>query len=56
VPWVPDGLRDRPDRRPEMHALFESVLREAAATYAVLSGSVETRLDAARRQIDALIS
>lgn len=55
VPWVPDGLRDRGDRRPEMHSLFESVLDEARAIYIVLSGSRESRLAAARQHIDALL-
>jgi NadR type nicotinamide-nucleotide adenylyltransferase len=56
VPWVADGLRDREDRRPEMHALFESVLREANATHLVIRGSREARLREARRHVDALIS
>jgi NadR type nicotinamide-nucleotide adenylyltransferase len=55
VPWAPDGLRDRPDRRAEMHALFESVLREAGATFVVIRGSREQRLAEARRQIDSRI-
>jgi hypothetical protein len=48
-------LRDRPDRRPEMHALFESVLLEARAKYIVLRGSREERLAEARRSVDVLI-
>jgi nicotinamide riboside kinase len=55
VPWSADGLRDRPDRRPEMHALFESVLTEARAKYVVLRGSRAVRLADARRHVDALI-
>ena len=55
VPWVPDGIRDRPDNREEMHALFENVLREAGANYVVVSGSPEARLATARRHVDALI-
>jgi len=56
VPWVADGLRDRPDRRAEMHALFESVLREAGANFIVVRGSQQARLSEARRSVDALIS
>jgi NadR type nicotinamide-nucleotide adenylyltransferase len=56
VPWVADGLRDRPDRREEMHALFEAVLKEADANYVVLRGAPEARLIEARRRIDALIN
>lgn len=56
VPWIADGLRDRPDRRAEMHALFESVLKEAGAKFVTLRGSREARLAEARRHVDALIS
>ena len=56
VPWVADGLRDRPDRRAESHALFEAVLKEAGARYVLLSGSREARLAEARRHVDALVS
>jgi NadR type nicotinamide-nucleotide adenylyltransferase len=56
VPWVADGLRDRPDRREEMQALFERVLTEAGANFVKLRGSREARLEVARRQVDALIS
>jgi NadR type nicotinamide-nucleotide adenylyltransferase len=56
VPWVADGLRDRPDQRAESHALFESVLNEAGAKYVVIRGSRETRFADARRRVDALIS
>ena len=56
VPWVADGLRDRPDRREEMHLLFQSVLTEARANYVVIRGSPARRLAAARGHIDALTS
>ena len=56
VPWVADGLRDRGDRRDEMHRLFQSVLTEAGATYVIVRGSREIRLAEARRQVDALMS
>jgi NadR type nicotinamide-nucleotide adenylyltransferase len=55
VPWVADGLRDRGDRREEMHALFEAVLREAGAPYAVVRGPRAERFAAARRHVDALL-
>lgn len=55
VPWVADGLRDRGDRRQEMHDLFKAVLDEARAKYVVLSGSRELRVAAARQHIDALV-
>lgn len=56
VPWVADGLRDRPDRREEMHELFESVLREAHANFVLVRGSRAERIRAARVHIDALVS
>ncbi len=56
VPWVADGLRDRRDQRAESHALFEAVLKEAGARYALIRGSRETRLAEARRRVDALLS
>jgi NadR type nicotinamide-nucleotide adenylyltransferase len=56
VPWVADGLRDRSDRREEMHTLFESVLKEANAKYVIVRGSRTERLAEARRQVDALTS
>src|SRR4051812_30678395 len=56
VPWVSDGLRDRPDRRGEMHALFESVMKEAGANYVTLRGSLDARLAESRRRVDALIN
>ena len=54
VPWIGDGLRDRPERREEMHQLFELVLRQAGAMYVVLTGGRAERLAAARRHVDAL--
>jgi NadR type nicotinamide-nucleotide adenylyltransferase len=55
VPWAADGLRDRPDRRPEMHALFVTVLTEAGANFVLVRGSREERLAEARRRIESLI-
>jgi NadR type nicotinamide-nucleotide adenylyltransferase len=55
VPWVADGLRDRGDRREEMHALFRTVLGEAGANFVEVRGSREARLAEARRRVDALL-
>lgn len=38
VPWVPDGVRDRGDRRAEMHALFASALYALGAPVAHVTG------------------
>lgn len=56
VPWVPDGLRDRGDRRESMHELFVAMLDEAKANYVVLTGNRESRVAAAKRHVDALLS
>lgn len=56
VPWVADGVRDRPHRRPEMHALFEMVLKEAGANYVLICGTPEARFAEAKRRVDALLS
>ena len=55
VPWVADGMRDRPDRRPEMHALFETVLKEAGVTYVLVRGPLQARMSDAKQRIDALM-
>lgn len=47
VPWSGDGVRDRGDRREEMHRLFESVLREFEIAWVPLSGSYGERERAA---------
>jgi NadR type nicotinamide-nucleotide adenylyltransferase len=56
VPWQDDGLRDRGERRKEMHEIFRSVLDDLGATYVVVSGSPEKRIAAARVKIDSLVS
>ena len=48
--------RDRPDNREEMHALFESVMKEAGTNYVIVRGSPAARLAESRRRVDALIS
>ena len=54
VPWIPDPLRDRGDRREEMHGLFMSAVKESGAKWAVMRGNERTRLDASRALIDAM--
>lgn len=38
VPWVADGVRDRGERRAEMHALFAAALRALGAPVADVTG------------------
>jgi NadR type nicotinamide-nucleotide adenylyltransferase len=53
VPWIHDGVRDRGDRRDEMHALFAAKLRSAGVRYVEIGGDREQRFAAARQAIDA---
>jgi NadR type nicotinamide-nucleotide adenylyltransferase len=55
VPWVPDGIRDRGDRREEMHDLFAQRLNELGMRTVEISGDHEARFSAAVRAIDALL-
>lgn len=43
IPWVPDGVRDRGDRREEMHALFAEKLQALGLRYVEIRGSREDR-------------
>jgi NadR type nicotinamide-nucleotide adenylyltransferase len=44
VPWIPDGVRDRGDRREEMHALFAARLRTLDLPFVEIGGSWDDRL------------
>jgi NadR type nicotinamide-nucleotide adenylyltransferase len=55
VPWVPDGVRDRGDRRDEMQALFREAVAASGAPYLLLHGDVAARFEQATRGIDGLI-
>lgn len=56
VPWTADGLRDRGDRRDELHGLFATALATAGAKWIVVKGDRESRLAQARRGIDGLVA
>jgi NadR type nicotinamide-nucleotide adenylyltransferase len=47
VPWVPDGVRDRGDRREELFALFSDTLARLEADVVVVRGDWEARFAAA---------
>lgn len=51
LPWFPDGVRDRPEQRDAMHALFRATLREFGCFVAPVGGSGGARLDAALRAV-----
>lgn len=52
LPWEPDGIRDRADRRGEIHELFASTLAAFGARVVELGGEWEERLAAAVRAVD----
>jgi NadR type nicotinamide-nucleotide adenylyltransferase len=48
VPWIPDGIRDRPANREEMFALFRDALVRRKAPFVLVHGSWDERWDLAR--------
>lgn len=55
IPWVADGIRDRGDRRDEMHAVFVATLKRLEAPYVTVNGLGEERLQSAIKIIDATL-
>ena len=55
VPWVADGVRDRGDRRDEMHDLFAEQLKAFAVRWVEVGGSRDARFAAARQAIDSVL-
>jgi NadR type nicotinamide-nucleotide adenylyltransferase len=56
VPWVEDGVRDRGDRRDEMHALFAEKLRGLGLPSVEIGGDWDARFAAAVAAIGELRS
>jgi NadR type nicotinamide-nucleotide adenylyltransferase len=56
VPWLPDGIRDRPTNRDEMFALFRDALVRRKAPYVVVRGSWEERWALARDAMSAFMA
>ena len=54
VPWVADGVRDRGDRREELHALFAATLARLGAPVSLVSGDWEARFQRAVHAIESL--
>ena len=54
VPWIPDGIRDRGHRRPELHALFEETLARLDASFTTIRGDWTTRFDRAVGVIEGM--
>jgi NadR type nicotinamide-nucleotide adenylyltransferase len=55
IPWRPDDVRDRGDRREEMHALFQGKLQELGLNYVEIGGDRDARLQKAVRVIESLL-
>jgi nicotinamide riboside kinase len=55
VPWVPDGIRDRPTDREEMFARFAQALRRRGSKLAIISGDWNTRCEIARSAVTLLL-
>jgi NadR type nicotinamide-nucleotide adenylyltransferase len=47
VPWVPGPHRDRPDARPEIHAMFAEAVKALGVPTVLIQGSWEDRFSAA---------
>ncbi len=53
VPWVADGVRDRPHQRDEVHQLFVDTLARLDMPVQLVHGSWDARVATAVRLIDA---
>ena len=56
VPWVPDGVRDRPTDRAAMFELFRRALRRRSARLAVVRGDWTARRTIARAALSSALS
>lgn len=54
IPWVPDEMRDRGDRREEMHELFRARLGALGLPFVEIGGEREERLAAAIQAIEGI--
>lgn len=56
VPWVPDGVRDRGDRREEVQSLFAATLQRYGAEVTIIRGTWEVRWQHALHTVDHLLA
>ena len=54
VPWQADDLRDRPNRRKQMFDYFENLLKNKKASYTLLNGNLNLRLEKAKVILETL--
>lgn len=52
IPWIADGIRDRGERREEMHGLFRDKLRALGLPYMEIGGERAERLSSAIHAIE----
>lgn len=55
APWIPDRLRDRGDRREEMHGLFRTALSQRGLNWVVIRGSWEERRRGAVEAVERVL-
>ena len=56
VPWIADGIRDRGDRRQEMHSLFYEAVEASGVPWLEVAGTWEERWALAVDAVTALLS
>jgi len=56
VPWEKDDLRDRPDDREAIFAIFKKALIDSKKPFITLSGDMETRFAKAKKILEDLVS
>ncbi|MBZ9628350.1 ATP-binding protein [Psychroflexus sp. CAK57W] len=54
APWVEDDLRDKPNERNKMFAIFENTLIQRDIPYTILKGDLSQRLQLAKSTIKTL--
>jgi nicotinamide riboside kinase len=54
VPWVPDGVRDRPTNREQMFGRFRSALRRRRANLVIVRGAWDARWAIARAALEEI--
>jgi NadR type nicotinamide-nucleotide adenylyltransferase len=55
LPWIPDGIRDRPDDREQMHRLFRKELLQLKLPFAEIWGNYQQRFNKAVEAIDLFL-
>ncbi len=55
MPWIPDGIRDRPDAREEMYGRFKAELQQWQLPFVAISGDYAERLRQSISAIDTFL-